>query len=67
MSMAERFRRIPVGQKVTVLYRLAEGGMSEAVGPLVERDDDSFTVETRRRGSVRIPYAAVLSGRVVPQ
>lgn len=67
MSIANRFRQIPDGQRVTVLYRLAEGGMSEAVGPIVDRDEESFVVETRRRGRVRIPYAALLSGRVVPE
>lgn len=65
--MAERFRQIPVGDRVTVLFRLPEGGMSEAVGRIVERDDESFVIETRRRGHVRVAYSHILSGRVVPE
>lgn len=40
--------------------------MSEAVGPITERDEESLVIQTRRRGEVRVPYAGILTGRVVP-
>lgn len=66
MSRGEQFRQVPIGQRVTLLYRLPEGGMSEAVGPITERDEESLVIQTRRRGEVRVPYAGILTGRVVP-
>ncbi|WP_245633668.1 ferrous iron transport protein A [Amycolatopsis jejuensis] len=55
---------IPLGTRVVVRYRI-EGGFTDALGPLVARDDETCTVETKR-GPVVIPLAAVVAAKPVP-
>lgn len=55
----------PVGTRVVIRYRRAEGGFSDALGDLVEADDDSAVVHTRR-GPVRVAAADAVLGKPVP-
>lgn len=65
--MSERMREVPLGQKVTIRHRLDDGAASDAVGPVVERDEDTIVVETRRRGRVRIRLESIIAARIIPQ
>ena len=56
----------PLGTRVVVRRRLAAGGYSDAVGPLVWSDEDGVTVETRRHGLVEIPAGDIAIGKIVP-
>ena len=64
--MDEKLRTAPIGPRVTVRYRLEDGSATDAVGPIVERDDETIVVETRRRGEVRIVLATVIAARIIP-
>lgn len=64
--MDQKLRAAPIGQKVTVRYRLPDGSATDAVGPITERDEQTITVETRRRGAVRIELATVIAARIIP-
>ncbi len=55
----------PVGAKVMVRRRLAEGGYSDTVGILLERDAEHVVVRGRR-GDVTVPAAEIAIGKVVP-
>jgi hypothetical protein len=57
---------MPLGTRVVVRY-LIEGGQraSDALGVLVERDDTTVVVQTRR-GPERIALADVLLSKPVP-
>ncbi|WP_256842292.1 hypothetical protein [Ornithinimicrobium cryptoxanthini] len=60
----ESLSDIPLGERVTVRHRLADGRASDAVGRITARDRDALTLHTRR-GEVHIPLDAVLVHRVV--
>lgn len=64
--MDEKLRTAPMGQRVTVRYRLPDGSATDAVGPITERDENTFVVETRRRGEVRISFETVIAARIIP-
>ena len=55
----------PVGTRVVIRYRVAEGGFSDALGDLVEADEDAAVVLTRR-GRVRVAAADAVVGKPVP-
>lgn len=55
----------PVGARVVVRRRLAEGGYSDVLGDLLEVDDDGVRVATRR-GPVRVPAADIAIGKLIP-
>lgn len=64
--MEEKLRTAPIGQRVTVRYRLPDGSATDAVGPITERDTETLVVETRRRGEVRIRFETVIAARIIP-
>lgn len=64
--MDQKLRTAPIGQRVTVRYRLPDGSATDAVGPITERDDETLVVETRRRGAVRIRFDTVIAARIIP-
>ena len=53
-----------LGTRVVVRYRI-EGGMTDALGELVERTDTECTVRTRRTDVV-IPLSLVVAAKEVP-
>ena len=55
----------PVGAKVMVRRRLAEGGYSDLVGLLVTTGPDGVRL-AGRRGEVWVPAAEIAIGKVVP-
>jgi ribosome maturation factor RimP len=55
----------PLGAKVMVRRRLAEGGYSDTVGILLECDAEHVVVRGRR-GDVSVPAAEIAIGKVVP-
>lgn len=55
---------LPLRTRVVVRYRI-EGGFTDALGPLTDRDATTCTVETRR-GPVVVPLAAVVAAKPVP-
>jgi hypothetical protein len=57
-------RELPLGTRVVVRYRI-EGGFTDALGPLVARDETTCTVETKR-GPVVIAFAVVALAKPVP-
>ena len=57
-------RELPLGTRVVVRYRI-EGGLTDALGDLVARDDISCTVETRR-GPVVVTFDTVALAKPVP-
>ncbi|MCC2593687.1 hypothetical protein LKO27_09755 [Tessaracoccus sp. OS52] len=59
------FREVPIGQRVTVRFLLDDGSATDAVGPVTERDEETFVVATKRRGEVRIRYDRVVAARVI--
>ncbi|MFI5613874.1 ferrous iron transport protein A [Amycolatopsis sp. NPDC051903] len=56
--------QIPLGTRVVVRYRV-EGGFTDALGPLRDRDATTCTVETKR-GLVVVPLDAVVAAKPVP-
>ncbi|TRY18042.1 ferrous iron transport protein A [Tessaracoccus rhinocerotis] len=64
--MTDKLRSAPIGQRVTVRFRLEDGSATDAVGPLTERDEETLVVETRRRGAVRIRFDTVIAARIIP-
>lgn len=60
----EFIRSAPIGTRMTVRTRI-EGGYTDAVGYLRERDDDRCVLETRR-GMVTISFDAVHLAKEVP-
>ncbi|MEE6283106.1 putative acetyltransferase [Georgenia sunbinii] len=63
--MAALWADWPVGTRVVIRYRLAEGGYSDALGDLLEADEDSALVATRR-GPVRVSASDAVVGKKVP-
>ena len=55
----------PLGARVVVRRRLAEGGYSDVLGVLLARDDAGVLVATRT-GEVHVPAAQIAVGRLVP-
>lgn len=53
------------GQRVVVRYRVAGGGLTDALGDLVGVTDVALVVRTRR-GEVRVLRSDVVAGKVVP-
>lgn len=54
----------PLGTRVVVRYRI-EGGLTDALGDLVDRTGDGCTVRTRR-ADVVIPLSLVVAAKEVP-
>ena len=54
----------PLGTRVVVRYRI-EGGLTDALGELVDRSDRECTVRGRR-SDVVIPLALVMAAKEVP-
>lgn len=52
------------GERVVVRYRQADG-LHDALGDLLEVGRDAVVVRTRR-GDVRVPAAAMVTGKRVP-
>jgi hypothetical protein len=50
---------------VVVRYRIAGGGLTDALGHLVDTDDDGCTVRTRQ-ADVVIPLELVVAAKEVP-
>jgi putative hydrolase of the HAD superfamily len=61
---AEELGDVPLGQRVTVRHRLADGRASDVVGHLTERTPDAVVLHTRR-GPVRIHLRDVVVARIV--
>jgi hypothetical protein len=57
-------RELPLGTRVVVRYRI-EGGFTDALGPLIARDETTCTVETKR-GTVVVAFDAVSLAKFVP-
>lgn len=55
----------PVGARVVVRRRLADGRYSDVLGELLTTDDDGVRVRTRR-GDVSVPATEIAVGKVVP-
>ena len=55
----------PVGARVIVRRRLAEGGYSDVLGYLETVDDDGVRVATRR-GPVYVPSDDIAVGKLIP-
>ena len=69
MSSAPRPPSLPwlswgVGDRVVVRYREADG-LHDALGELLEVGPGAVVVRTRR-GDVRVPAEAMVTGRLVP-
>jgi hypothetical protein len=64
MTPLTRLRELPISTRVVVRYRI-EGGFTDALGPLRERDAETCTVETKR-GLVVVPLDAVVAAKPVP-
>ncbi|WP_240470998.1 hypothetical protein [Schaalia suimastitidis] len=54
----------PIGTRVVVRYRLADG-LHDALGILVESAPDHVVIETRR-GQVRVEAETMVTGKEVP-
>ena len=59
------WRQWPVGVRVVVRRRLAEGGVSDVLGDLLATGPDGVRVRTRR-GDVEVPAGDIVVGRTVP-
>jgi GNAT superfamily N-acetyltransferase len=60
--------KLSLGGRVSVRYRLphgAEAGATDAVGSLVQRDDETLVIETRK-GTVTVRRSEVVAARDVP-
>ncbi|MFD1717068.1 hypothetical protein [Georgenia deserti] len=56
--------RWQIGERVVVRYR-AEDGLHDALGDLLDVAEDGVVVRTRR-GDVRVPGEAMVTGKRVP-
>lgn len=61
---AEALRRLPLGTRVVVRYRIGSG-FTDALGPLTALDSSGCTVATRR-GAVVVPFELVVAAKQVP-
>jgi len=67
-SLRHTLAPLTVGARVVVRYSLAGDGSTpwtDALGVLIDQDDDTLVVTTRT-GDVRIPRAAVVAAKPVP-
>ncbi|WP_026552510.1 hypothetical protein [Arthrobacter sp. H20] len=64
-SPAQQLIALPVGTRVVVRYRI-DGGLTDALGDLVQVDQDTCTVRTRRQGDVVVRLALVTAAKPVP-
>lgn len=62
---AEGLDQIALGQRVTLRRRLPDGRASDVVGTLTARDETGLTLQTMRRGEVRVPYDEIVVHRIV--
>lgn len=53
------------GTRVVVRYRLPQGGVSDALGEVLETAPDGVLIATRR-GPVRVHAADMVTGKTVP-
>ena len=60
----EDLHRVPLGERVTVRQRLADGRASDVVGRLVGRDEETLVLQTRR-GRADVRLVDVVVARVV--
>lgn len=61
-----RLAQVPVGRRVVVRHLIEDGDRAtDALGELVDRDQETVTVRTRR-GTVRIELAQVVAAKEVP-
>ena len=65
VSPDEPWTQWPVGSRVVVRRRLAEGGYSDVLGDLLANTDEGVRVLTRR-GEVSVPAAEIAIGKLVP-
>ena len=63
--MSDPWTTWPVGARVVVRRRLAEGGSSAVLGELLERDAAGVRVRTRS-GDVQVPAEDIAVGKIVP-
>ncbi|MTD12574.1 ferrous iron transport protein A [Nakamurella sp. YIM 132087] len=56
---------LPLGTRVVIRHRLEGGSATDALGELLERDDNGCTVGTKY-GPVRIAWTAVVAGKEIP-
>jgi len=63
--MATLWADWPVGTRVVIRYRRPEGGFADALGYIVEADDEAAVIDTRR-GHVRVAASAAVVGKPVP-
>ena len=64
-SPARHLLTLPVGTRVVVRYRL-DDGLTDALGELVQIDEQTCTVRTRRHGDVVVPLVLVTAAKPVP-
>ncbi|MEE6295831.1 putative acetyltransferase [Georgenia wangjunii] len=57
--------RWALGTRVVVRYRLPDGGLSDALGEVLETAVDGVLIATRR-GPVRVRAADMVTGKTVP-
>ena len=55
-----------IGRRVTVRFRLAEGGFSDVVGVLETCDEATFGVRDRSGALRRVTRTEVVAAKVVP-
>lgn len=55
----------PIGARVVVRRRLAEGGFSDVLGAVLTCDDDGVRIDTRQ-GPVHVPAADIAVGKLIP-
>ncbi|WP_348770059.1 hypothetical protein [Arthrobacter sp. E3] len=63
-SALERLASLPLGTRMVIRYRI-DGGLTDALGELTERDGISATLATRT-GYVTIQYDDVQLAKAVP-
>lgn len=56
----------PVGARVVVRRRLAEGGYSDVLGYLVSVHADDGVLVATRGGPVQVPAAEIAVGKLIP-
>ncbi|MDJ0314105.1 hypothetical protein [Arthrobacter sp. H35-D1] len=63
-SALERLAGLPLGTRMVVRYRI-DGGLTDALGELSDRDEGGCTIATRC-GNVAIKYDDVQLAKAVP-
>lgn len=64
-SPAQQLIALPLGTRVVVRYRI-DGGLTDALGDLVQVARESCTVRTRRHGDVVVRLDLVTAAKPVP-